>query len=178
MRRYADDYEIAYEEDKKGREKKVAVYKGQYFEVNVEETHLVRFKRISVLLMLIVVLLHIGSGFVNHRETLFRYLELPYAIAFLPLYFLVVGVLRVPREKRQYRRDEVGLSFDRMKKASISLLIILLVGVLTNIVFLFLLAKEAIWQEYLYLALQALAALVTFIIIRLQKPIEVSVCGD
>ncbi len=111
MRKYADDYEIVYEEGKKGKEKQVAVYKGQYYQVNVEEAHLVNFRRISVLVLIIVLLLHIGSGFVNHRETLFRFLELPYAIAFLPLYFLVVGVLRLPREKRKLRRDEVDLSF-------------------------------------------------------------------
>ena len=178
MRKYADDYEIVYEEGKKGKEKQVAVYKGQYFQVNVKEAHLVNFRRISVLLIIIVLLLHIGSGFVNHRETLFRFLELPYAIAFLPLYFLVVGVLRLPREKRKLRRDEVDLSFGRMKKSSYSFLIILLVGLLGNIVFLVLLAKEAVWQEYLYFALQALAALGTFIIIRFQKPIEVLVCED
>jgi len=178
MRKYADDYEIVYEEGKKGKEKQVAVYKGQYYEVNVEEAHLVNFRRISVLVIFTVLLLHIGSGFVNHRETLFRFLELPYAIAFLPLYFLVVGVLRLPREKRKLRRDEVDLSFGRMKKSSYSFLIILLVGLLGNIVFLVLLAKEAVWQEYLYFALQALAALGTFIIIRFQKPIEVLVCED
>ena len=178
MRKYADDYEIVYEEGKKGKEKQVAVYKGQYYQVNVKEAHLVNFRRISVLVIFTVLLLHIGSGFVNHRETLFRFLELPYAIAFLPLYFLVVGVLRLPREKRKLRRDEVDLSFGRMKKSSYSFLIILLVGLLGNIVFLVLLAKEAVWQEYLYFALQALAALGTFIIIRFQKPIEVLVCED
>jgi len=178
MRRYADDYEIAYEKDKKGREKKIAVYKGQYFEVNIDETQLVKFRRICILLLILVALLHIGGGFVANRGMYLFYVAMPYVIAFLPLYFLSAGILRLPKEKRKYRRDEVGLTFDRMKKASYSFFVILLAGILGDIIFLFVLATEGLWQEYLFLSIQVLAALGTFIIIRLQKPIEVSASID
>jgi hypothetical protein len=176
MKRYADDYEIAYEMDKKGREKKVAVYKGIYFQVNVDEPKLVKFKRISQVLTLLIVAFQIASGFVANRGMYLFYVAMPYVFAFLPTYFLTAGVFRLPTQKRKFRRDEVGLSFERMKKASVSLLILLVASVLGEMIFLLVLAETGLTQEYIFLALQVLAALGTFIIIRLQQPVEVTAC--
>jgi hypothetical protein len=174
MRRYADDYEIGYEIDQKGREKKVAVYRGQYFEVNIEEAQLVRFKRICLVLVLLIIAFQIGSGFVANRGMYKFYVAMPYVFAFLPLYYLAAGASRLPSQKRKLRRDEVGLSFDRMKKASVSLLILMVAGVIGEVIFLLWFAEPGWVQEYIFLTLQVLSALGSFLIIRLQQPIEIS----
>jgi hypothetical protein len=36
------------------------------------------------------------------------YVVLPYVISFLPMYYIGAGILHLPKEKRMYRRDEVG----------------------------------------------------------------------
>ncbi len=37
MKKYIDDYEVVIQKNSKGREKRVAVYKGAYYELNIDE---------------------------------------------------------------------------------------------------------------------------------------------
>jgi len=126
MKRYTEDYEIEIIEDEKGREKTIARYRGNYFETVVSEQDLIRFKRFGLLLTVPIIALHIGAGFIANPGMIQFFVSLPYVITFLPLYFLTAGMLRVPKTKRKFRRDEVELSFDRVRSASIFLLIFLL----------------------------------------------------
>jgi hypothetical protein len=169
MRKYADDYEIEITEDAKGREKKVAVYRGAYYEIAANEKQIKTFRLLSILLTLVTAALHIAGGFVANQGMYQFYVALPYVIAFLPLYFLAAGVFRLPNQKRLLRRDEYGLSFERMKKASISLLVLLLVGVLGEIVFLIFFAAGDYSREIIYLFLEIFAALGVYVIFWQQK---------
>ncbi len=169
MRKYADDYEIEITEDAKGREKKVAVYRGAYYEIAADEKQIKKFRLLSILLTLVIVVLHVAGGFVANQGMYQFYVALPYVIAFLPLYFLAAGVFRLPNQKRLLRRDENGLSFERMKKASISLLVIILVGVVGEIVFLIFFASGDYSREIIYLLLEIFAALGVYVIFWQQK---------
>ncbi|MFZ3070792.1 MAG: hypothetical protein WA110_06715 [Anaerolineaceae bacterium] len=178
-KRYADDYETVVTTDEKGREKKTAVYRGDYFELSLEEEGIVKFKRNCLQLLAVIVLLHVGGGFVGNRGMYQFYVALPYVFSFFPLTYLAEGILRLPKEKRKFRREEIGLSFDRMKTASTVLLIFLGVGVLGEIAFLLFSADgNEFVLEYRYLALEALAAAAVYFIIRLRKRIHVQTCSD
>ena len=116
MKRYADDYETIITEDADGREKKTAVYRGSYYEIPVDEQHLLRFRRNNFLLLAVIIQLHVGGGFIANRGMYQFYIALPYVLLFLPLYYMVAGALRLPKKKRKFRRDEIGLSFDRIRQ--------------------------------------------------------------
>ena len=118
MKKYADDYEIVIVEDEKGNEKKTTVYRGAYYEIDVDQQRLDQLRGLSRFLLLGTALLHVGAGFVANPGMYQFYISLPYVLSFLPLYFLAEGMLRIPKEKRRFRSDEVGLSFGRMQKAS------------------------------------------------------------
>jgi MFS family permease len=178
MRKYADDYELVVKEDEKGRLKKTAVYKGTYFEVVQDERTLKKFKRNSLLLLAITLIGFLLGGFINNQGMRMFYIAIPWAAAFLPLYFLAFGIIRLPVKKRKFRCDEIGLTFDRMKKASIALFILLSMVVVGEIIFLVGFAKEGLNLEYTYLVSQALTLIAVFIIIRLQDPIEVQASGE
>lgn len=175
---YADDYETVITTDEKGNDKKTAIYRGDYFEFVNDEEDILRFKQISILLVAVIIVLHIGAGFVNNRGMYQFYVALPYVIAFLPLIYLTMEVLRLPKEKRKFRRDEIGLSFDRMKPTSIILFILLVIGLLGESAFL--LVGEFGNQnelEYLFFALEFLEVASVYYLIFRQRQIRVQNCG-
>jgi len=179
MKRYADDYETVVTKDEKGHEKKMAVYRGDYFEFALDKEGIVHFRRYCVLLLAATVVIHISGGFVGNLGMYQFYVALPYVIAFFPLLYLAAGVLRLPKKKPKYRREEIGLSFDRMKTASTILLILLGIGVLGEITFLlFVSVGDQSLLEYLYLALEALAAAAVYFLISLQSQILVRTCSE
>lgn len=177
--RYADDYETVITQDEKGNEKKSAVYRGDYYRFDLDEEGIVNFRRISFLLLTAIIVLHVCGGFLNNLGMYQFYVALPYVIAFFPLLYLAAGVLRLPKEKRRYRREEIGLSFDRLKTASIVLVIFLAIGILGEVIFLlFFSTGEQSMLEYLYLALEMLSAATVYTLIRLARQIHVKICTE
>ena len=173
-KRYADDYETVITTDENGNEKKTAVYRGEYFEIALDEGGLARFKRKCLLMLAAVIVLHISGGFVNNRGMNQFYVGLAYVTAFFPLLYLALAILRLPQEKHNYRRDEIGLSFDRMKTSSYVLLILLGMGVLGEIAFLLLFPTgDQTLLEFLYLALAILTAAAVYILITFQRQIRI-----
>ncbi len=174
MKKYVDDYDTIITTDETGREKEETVYRGAYFAFTSDRLGIVQFKRVSLLLMAGFVIFQVASGFVNGRGMFQLYIALPYAFAFFPLIYLTEAVLRLPNKKRLYRRDEIERSFDRMKIASYVLMAVLGLGLLGEIAFLlFGLRKGEFTLDLYYLALQLLAALSVFFLIRIQiQPCE------
>ena len=157
-KQFADDYETVITTDEKGNEKKSAVYRGEYFKLSLDEEGLGKFKRSAFLLLIAIVVFHVGGGFVNNRGMNQFYVALPYVSAFFPMVYLAMSLLRLPKAKPQYRRDEIGLSLGRMKTSSYILLIFLLLSVLGEIAyFLFFAQGDQNLLELLFLALAILA---------------------
>lgn len=171
MRKYSKDYKIVVTEDKKGREKKTAVYQGKYYEINVEERRLKALKIFCLILSALVILIHIGSGFVANPGMYQFYVSIPYVFAFLPLYFLASGVLRLPTRRRKFRRDEIDLSFKRTDTWALILLIGQSAGIVGEIVFMIWFMDGWINLELIYLILEAVSVLLIYFLIRLLKPI-------
>ena len=173
MRKYVDDYEIVVEEDEKGREKKKAVYRGNYYEVKIEKISLTRFKWYNIILFVIILAVQIAGGFINNQGMYRFYITLPYVAAFLPLYFIAMGVFRLPKEKRKFRRDEVDLSFKRIKKASTFLLILFGMGILGEVIFLIFFTNNGYQLEFLYLGAQLLEGVLAYFLFNIQKYIQI-----
>lgn len=174
MKKYADDYEIVIVEDEKGNEKKTTVYRGAYYEIDVDQQRLDQLRGLSRFLLLGTALLHVGAGFVANPGMYQFYISLPYVLSFLPLYFLAEGMLRIPKEKRPFRSDEVGLSFGRMQKASPFLFFLLVAGVVGALIFIIGFAADPFPKEWLYLLLETGALGCVFMILQVQKRIQVS----
>jgi len=178
-RRYEDDYETVITTDEKGNEKKTAVYRGAYFELGLEEEGIRSFRRNCFLLLAAVAVLHISGGFVNNPGMYQFYIALPYVGAFFPMLFMAISVMRLPKEKRKYRRDEIGLSFDRMKATSIMLLTFLSIGIVGEIIFLlFFSVGDLNVLDYLYLSFEVPAAAAVCLFISLQRQIHIQTCSE
>lgn len=174
MKRYVDDYEIVVIEDEKGGEKKSAVYRGSFFEINLTGQDLGKFKRNSMLWFVAVFVLHMGAGFLVNRGMYQLYVALPYVLVFLPEYYLAAGIFRLPKDRRKFRRDEIELSFTRIKKASTFLLVLISVLGLAELIFIVGWAVEMSAQEVFFLLLITLAGVGAYILFRLQKTVQIT----
>lgn len=172
--KYVNDYEMVVTTDENGKEKKTAVYKGDYFHVSLDEENLIRFRRLSIFLFITVLLLQVGAGFVNNRGINQLYVALPYVVTYFPLLFMAMSVFRLPGEKRKYRRDEIGLSFDRLRTSSVALTILLCMVVLGEIVFLlFSPNRSAFLLDLVFLAVEGVALAGAYHFLTRQKQIQV-----
>ncbi len=174
MKKYIDDYEVVIQKNSKGREKRVAVYKGAYYELNIDEDAIKKFRRISLILLALIVIGQIAAGFIGNAGMYTFFVALPYVFTFLPIYFMVDGGLRLPKEKRHLRRDEADLIFRRMKVASKFLFPLLCVGILGEVVYLIWFASGALWLELLFLVVEVVVLASVFGLLWIQKPIEVT----
>ena len=179
MRKYARDYEFIDTEDENGHQKSTLVYCGKYYELELDTEELIRFKKISLMLLAIIAVFHISSGFLSNRGMYQLYVAVPYALAFFPLIYLTEGILRLPKEKRKYRHDEIGYSFDRMKTSGYLLIAFLGIVLLGEFVFLVFFAdKIQRSPDYLYLVLELVAATAAFLLIYRQREILMQTCAD
>jgi hypothetical protein len=178
MRKFVDDYEIVIEEDEKGREKKKAVYRGDYYEVNIEKFSLVKFKWYNIVLFLVILGLQIAGGFINNQGMYRFFIALPYVGMFLPLYFIATGVFRLPKENRKFRRDEVELSFNRIKKASTYSLVLFGMSILGEVIFLIFFANNDYQLEYLFLGTQLAGGVAAYILFNIQKFPQINVINE
>jgi hypothetical protein len=178
-KKFADDYETVTNIDDKGNEKHTAVYRGNYFEVENSKEQIARFKRSCLLLLVGILTMHVGAGFIGNKGMYQFYIGLPYVLAFFPLLYLAEGILRLPKEKRKYRRDEIGHSYDQIKTASAILLCVLAVGVLGEMLFLFFFSTPDLKVlEYPFLAIEVLVAAEVFLIISKQRQFKIHTCND
>ncbi len=174
--RYADDYETVITIDDKGNEKKTAVYRGPYFEMENTEKQLVLFKRLCLVLTVAIVLIHVASGFLANLGMYQFYIGLPYVIAFFPLVYLMDGILRLPNKKRKYRRDEVGFSFDQIKTSTYALLALLGICVIGEAIFIFTHSSiDTGWREILFLAFEALGTVGAFFLTRMRAQFNLKI---
>jgi len=77
MKRYADDYETIIKNDEHGREKKIAVYRGSYYDIALDEKDIIKFRRNSLILIVAIIVLHVAGGFIGNRGMYAFYITLP-----------------------------------------------------------------------------------------------------
>jgi len=173
-KKYVRDYEIVRRVDENGREVSEVVYRGQYFKLSPDDFDLRSFKHRSLLLTAAIIVLHAAAGFVSNPGMVRMYISLPYTLAFFPLLFLAAGILQLPADNCPFRRDEIGLSFDRMRLTSRLLMPFLSVIVLGEILFLvFTTVQPPLALELGFLIPEMLCLGMAYQLIRWQLPIHI-----
>lgn len=150
-KKYINAYQNVIDYDEEGREKHSLVYLGEYFEVDLDQEGLRRFRLTQVFLFVAVLLIHIGLGFLNHAGGRVLYVAVPYAIAFFPLLYWAFGVFRMPSKKQEFRQEHIGLSFDRVKNMSLTTAIAAGITALGMLIFIILFRNTSVWIELLFL---------------------------
>ena len=131
-RKYAQDYEVITQNDERGREKTELAYRGDYYAVRFNKGNLSNYRKLTQLVTFLTLVLHIGAGFINNAGMRQFYIALPYVTAFLPLFFLAAGTIAQPMGHQSYRRNQIALSFNRIRKSSLALFFLFFLCALGN----------------------------------------------
>ena len=94
--------------DEKGREKKAVAYKGSYFDFEIAEEDYQGFRKLAWALIVAMIALQIGAGFVANRGMYQIYIAVPYVLCFFPLVYLSAGALRLPVTEKAGRTTGDG----------------------------------------------------------------------
>ncbi len=179
LRKYLSDYQTVTTIDENGREKRTVVYRGPLFESSLDQEALTVFRKRSLLLVGLVSVIQIFVGFLDNPGMYTFYISLPYVLSFFPLVYLAAGVLRLPKETRKYRRDEIGYSFNQIKSSSWFLMALLSVGVLGEIAFLiFSFSSKILITEVSFLGLEIISLAFCFGLVRLHKQVTITQIKD
>lgn len=174
--KYSEDYELVHTIDDSGRQRTHAEYRGDYYEVSLAESELRPFKRKTLLLLVVAIGLHVAAGFLNNQGMYQFYVVLPYAVGFFPLFNLFQAVLRIPVNKRPLRREEVELSFTRVRSSANTLLLILGVVLVGDVLYLVVFSAPSDRViDLFFLVSESISAGAIYLITRLQKPIHIEI---
>jgi len=174
-KKYLKEYDLVESEDEKGRLKKIVVYRGDYFTLNLDESQIRGMKWNFILIFFVLLGLHVGGGFVSNLSMYKIYVALPYTAAFFPLLYLATGVFRLPSQKRPYRREEIGLSYDRIISTSRLYLIFMAIGLLGGIIYLIFFSNgQDLGREAIFFLLIAAAMLSALMIYQKASKIEIN----
>ncbi len=173
LNRYADDYETVVEVDEKGKERKKARYKGAYFTVKLDGESIKNYRNNSLLIGIGAVLAQIGAGCFTNAGMYQFYIAVPYVAAFFPLLYMMFSVLRLPTEKKRMTRDEVGVSYDRIRPSSLGGMILSGMCALGELIFLLAVKSEAPFLELTCFGLEALTAALCYLMLFTRSRIRI-----
>ena len=171
IRKYIKDYKTILSVNEEGEQIRTYEYQGDYFRLPFGVDQMRKFKYIFLLALAGIIITHVIGGFVNNPGMRNFYVVIPYVLAFLPIFNLLRSGVRLPVEERIYRREEIGVTYERFSNHSLVLLIALGVCLAGEVVFLLLFSdgSPAI-SEYNFLAAEITAtALASIIYLNVRK---------
>ena len=137
-RAYVNDYDINTEiirDGKKIKEKKNITYHGTYYRIQMEEKKLKKAKWINVIYGLILFSLFAFLGLLNNEGSRIIYVVLPYVFLFLPIFYTNMGTIKLLNISGDMTTKEYNFTIIRMKKTTLSLLILSIACALGEILF-------------------------------------------
>lgn len=138
-RAYVNDYDIETEiirDGKKIKEKKNITYHGKYYHIQMNERDIKKAKWINVVYGIIFILLFAFLGFLNSEGSKIIYIVLPYVFLFLPIFYTNMGTIKLLNISRDMTSKEYDFTITRMKKTTLSLLILSISCALGEILYL------------------------------------------
>ena len=179
MKKYIKDYKTILSVNEKGEQIRTYEYQGDYFKLPFSAAQMQKFKVIFLLLLAGIILVHVAGGFMNNAGMRQFYVAIPYVLTFLPIFNLLRAGIRLPVEERKYRREEIGVTYERFNNHSLMLLITLGTCLAGEVVFLLFFAKGGLEAGEYYFLSAELAALVLGLIIYLNlKNVVITKAAD
>lgn len=172
--RYIQDYEIEVALDDKGKEKKTLKYCGPRYDISFSGLTYRVYKRVSFSFYAALVISHVASGFAANQGMYQIYIALPFAIAFLTITLLGFNLFTLPKDHLRIRRDEMELSFKKIKINSAITLFLLIMVILGEIIyFITHTGNDQLVPELLFLFPELISVLVVFGLLRLHQKVQI-----
>ena len=155
IRKYVNDYKTILSVNENGKQIRTYEYQGDYFKLPFSNAQMQKFKIIFLLVLFGVRAAHIAGGFMNNAGMRQFYVAIPFVLTFLPIFNLLRSGIRLPVEERKYRREEIGVTYERFSNHSLILLIMLGVCLAGEVVFLLFFSNGSpAMSEYYFLVVE------------------------
>lgn len=138
-RAYVNDYDINTEivrDGKKRKEKTNIIYHGKYYRIQMDDKKIKKAKWLNVIYGIIFALLFAFLGFLNNDGSRIIYVVLPYVFLFLPIFYTNMGTIKLLNITGDMTVKEYDFTVERMKKTTLSLLILSIACALGEILYL------------------------------------------
>lgn len=176
--KYRSDYEV-HETQLPGRDKpkykKELKYIGKYYIRLTNEPEFKAISKLSILCMLLIAGIFLGLGYLNNQGSRLIYVILPYIIMFLPIYYGIMGSLKMLRVKERMTVLEYERSSVRIKKSSLSLTVMAIATAMGEGIFLLrnLDQQSKIATDYFFFAGVIIILILSLLSLRLQAKVKV-----
>lgn len=159
MKKYVNDYKTVLSVNEKGEQIRTFEYQGDYFNLPFSVAQMQKYKLIFLLTLAGIVIAHITGGVLNNPGMRQFYVAIPYALTFLPIFNLLRSGIRLPVEERKYRREEIGVTYERFTNHSLTLMITLGACLAGEVIFLLFFSEGSLQNNEFYFLAAELAAL-------------------
>ncbi len=170
-RKYKDQFEIKTLKTQNGL-KKTAVYQGKYYTAAVPDEKLNRYKAALKGASLTMALIFIGMGFINNDGSRVFYCILPYAVLFLPVFYMLLSSIAFGRKKNELTVPEYDKTVVRIRTSAIAAFIVAIAGA-TGAMFFVLSGKgNTPGQEIVFIIGYVAIALCAFFSMQIHKKVQ------
>ncbi len=179
MRKYIKDYKTILNVNEKGEQIRTYDYQGEYFKLPFSHDQMQKFKIIFLFILAGLTIAHIVGGVINNPGMRQFYVAIPYVLTFLPIFNLLRSGIRLPVEERKYRREEIGVTYERFDNHSLILLVFLGMCLAGEVIFLLFFSQGSlIASEFYFLAAEIAAIALGLIIYFNVKKVVISRVTD
>ena len=179
MKKYIKDYKTVLSVNEKGEQVRTYEYEGDYFKLPFDSAQMQKFKIIFLLSLAGAIFAHVAGGFVNNTGTRQFYVAIPYTLTFIPFFNLIRSGIRLPVEERKYRREEIGVTYERFDNHSLILVIMLGICLLGEVIFLFFFSDGSrTTSEFYFLAAELAALALGLVILFTMKKVIITGAPD
>jgi len=135
-RKYKEDYGIEVQLDERGRDKRVAVYRGEYYTMAEDGAHARQTRRIFVLMAALFILFYLFYMFSGVPSSYCIYVLPLASCAVFPLFYWLCGLAAILRAPRKMTRVQKENSAGRILRSATGCMILMMMACVGDVIFL------------------------------------------
>ena len=149
---FFEGYETVIQTDAKGREKKILVYRGEWYGLGLDRAGLSRVKAAMAALTLVLTAMFLLLSFRPTTGGMERWVGLPLLLTLIPLIFLWIGMVNFLLAKDKWEIRTYYAGYRRLGRCILPAAILLAVSTVADVVYAVRGGSLAIMAESTYLA--------------------------
>lgn len=133
--KYTKDYETRVE--MKGNKKvETLIYKGKYYKFDISDAKFKRLKLVYILFSCLFFIAFVFIGLLNTNGSRQFYIILPYLFTFLPIFYEIMGTIKLLKSESKLTFVEYDTSVSRIRRSTIGILVFSMTSVIGEIIYL------------------------------------------
>ena len=156
--------------NEKGKVKQKIVYKGEYYQYNLDESKRTIMKWLYGGILGLLSAILVGMGLINNPGSRRLEITIPYVVCYLPLVYAWLGDFRIMTSPRRMNYVDYDKGCVRLKKSTIGLFVFSILTLVGELLFWLLDAKNfSLHSEWLFLMGGLFFSLILLVFLLLQR---------